>query len=232
MKAYTGVGSRDCPDYMFNLIAKIAFRLAKRGYVLRSGGAAGCDTAFEMGCLAAGGKSEIYIPWQGFNQSTSDLIFERFKNRFTAEIIAKLIHPAYGKLSRGAKMLHSRNVYQVFGTDLKSPSDFLLCYTTNGTAKGGTRTAIKLGELADIRTRNLYDASFAIHIMDRLHIPAIYYRKITGKRKANEEVVRIGDLNTTDLNQNKWFLVDDGGADPRSFNFCHPKNVVFHRNFR
>jgi len=43
-----------------------------------------------------------------------------------------------------AKKLHGRNVKQVLGDDLKTPSDFLLCWTKEGKDVGGTRTAIVL----------------------------------------------------------------------------------------
>jgi len=75
-----------------------------------------------------------------------------------AEEIVSEIHPfwkaekdaiAAGKplaktMSQGAKSLHTRNVFQVLGKDLKSPSEFLVCYAPvdkQGIPKGGTRTA-------------------------------------------------------------------------------------------
>ena len=72
MKAYyTGIGSRNIPDTYFNLIVVIAEYMAKQGYILRSGGADGSDTAFEIGCDKVNGKKEIYLPWKSFNKNKS-----------------------------------------------------------------------------------------------------------------------------------------------------------------
>lgn len=59
------------------------------------------------------------------------------------EAIAKG-EPLERTMSQGAKSLHTRNVFQVLGKDLKTPSEFLVCYAKvdkQGVPKGGTRTA-------------------------------------------------------------------------------------------
>jgi predicted Rossmann fold nucleotide-binding protein DprA/Smf involved in DNA uptake len=47
---YAGIGSRSTPPETLPLIESIAARLAEKGWVLRSGGADGADSAFEKGC--------------------------------------------------------------------------------------------------------------------------------------------------------------------------------------
>lgn len=64
---YTGVGSRETPRDVQAVMYKFAQKMALHGAVLRSGGADGADTAFELGCDKQQGKKEIYLPWQGFN---------------------------------------------------------------------------------------------------------------------------------------------------------------------
>ena len=114
--------------------------MAKRGYILRSGGADGSDTAFEIGCDRVNGKKEIYLPWKNFNGNKSNLIFD---DDIEAINIAKKYHPAYNGLSQGAKRLISRDSYQVLGKDLKTPSKYIICYT-DGT--GGTSQALRIAE--------------------------------------------------------------------------------------
>ena len=46
---YAGVGGRETPAHVLNLMTRIAQGLAKVGGILRSGGARGADTAFEAG---------------------------------------------------------------------------------------------------------------------------------------------------------------------------------------
>jgi hypothetical protein len=134
----------------------IAGILYLKRYILRSGGAEGADTAFERGVdivVSAGliGK-EIYVPWKGFRNNHKDDITEI---RITAFVIAQGIHPNWKGLSDGAKKLHARDIHQVLGRDLKTPSKFLICWTMNGEDIGGTRTAIKCARNNKIPVYNL-----------------------------------------------------------------------------
>lgn len=147
-KLYAGIGSRETPEPVLKLMFKIASILARKGYTLRSGAAEGADTAFELGCVSAGGKKEIWLPWKGFNDHEDTKLYPNPGHFAKAE--ASLSH--WAKLTQGAKRLHARNVGQVFGMHLEEPVDFVLCWTPDGattrdecTSKtGGTATAIKL----------------------------------------------------------------------------------------
>ncbi len=133
----------------------IAQDLSRKGWVLRSGGAEGADTAFEIG---AGSKKEIFLPWKGFNGNDSG-----FHNpTLGAYKLAESIIPWWNGMSDGAKKLHARNVHQVFGYTLKEPVRFVLCWTPNGESKGGTRTAIMLAYQANIPVINLWRDKFDI----------------------------------------------------------------------
>ena len=134
-KYYSGVGSRESPNDVMLAMTEIAIRLDLRSYILRSGGADGADLAFERGAT----NKEIWVPWKKFNGSESTLLPspEAFE-------LAKTIHPVWHKLTRGAQRLHARNCHQVLGGDLNTPSSFLLCWTKDAKATGGTATAINL----------------------------------------------------------------------------------------
>lgn len=160
---YTGVGSRQTPAPVLALMRGLAVHLAQHGYTLRSGGANGADTAFEAGAHA--GSAEIYLPWAGFNERhgsrylvmRGDPLWER------ATALATAVHPFWSNLSNGARALHARNVFQVLGRDLETPSKFLLCWTpcggdgvrTTGYSTGGTRTAIVIAEQFHVPVFNL-----------------------------------------------------------------------------
>lgn len=161
MKTYTGVGSRAAPEHILKTMCALGARLARKGWVVRSGAAAGSDSAFESGCDAAKGSKEIYIPWNSFNGRWSDgnsvLTLEQGDHDTALDII-KEIHPAFSKLSTGAKKLHARNVYQVLGIHLDNPSKFLICYApvdAQGVPKGGTRTAWVLAQMHNVPCFNL-----------------------------------------------------------------------------
>lgn len=148
IKYYTGVGSRQTPDFILSEMRKISYRLREEGFILRSGAAKGADKAFESG---AGYLKEIYF--------ASDATEE-------AEQIAKQFHPAWNKLSNYAKKLHARNVFQVLGKDLNTPSRFVLCWTPDGCEShkqrsiktGGTGTAISIADYHNIKVINLYNS--------------------------------------------------------------------------
>lgn len=139
---YAGIGSRDCPKDILDIIAKTGYWLAKKDFILRSGGAEGCDKAFEYGCDKAGGQKEIYLPWKGFNNSNSSLVVKDKK----AFDIARKYHPNFDSLRDGAKKLQARNSHQVLGLSLDSKADFIICYTKNGAGSGGTGQALRIAK--------------------------------------------------------------------------------------
>lgn len=151
-KIITGVGSRTSPKDALEKIGQIARHFAQQGYTLRSGGANGADLAFENAYRSEGrsDQMEIYLPWEGFNGSSSELYGvcpEALK-------LASTIHPAWNACSDAAKRLHARNCYQVLGRSLDRPSDLLVCWTPPGST-GGTRTAIVLAERHGVPVYNL-----------------------------------------------------------------------------
>ncbi len=149
MRYYAGIGSRNTPKEVQEAFIHIGMELAKRGYVLRSGGANGADSAFEMGCVLANGRKEIFLPWKNFNENKSPLYF--YANGLEAMDIAKKYHPNFQTLKPAAKSLIARNSYQVLGADLKTPSDFVICYTDGGRGEGGTGQALRIAKDNNIK---------------------------------------------------------------------------------
>lgn len=159
---YAGIGSRETPEDTMQLMRDVAYVLGKRGYTLRSGGAGGADTAFEKGCVAAGGKKEIYLPWKKFNNNLSPL----YLITPAAVELAIKHHPSGEKLraGRGSILnLMARNGYQVLGQNLETPSSFVVCYTKDQCIShdkrsyntGGTGQAITIASLNNIPIYNL-----------------------------------------------------------------------------
>lgn len=163
---YTGVGSRETPPDILTLIVRIAHRLTDLGWCLRSGGADGCDTAFFEGAKLSSifheVGFEVYLPWEGFNghRHSTFTISPRLQTWSQAEKIASEIHPAWDRLTRGPRALHTRNVFQVLGHNLQQPSKALLCWAKpvgkQGYVKGGTNTAVALAMKHNVPVLNLY----------------------------------------------------------------------------
>lgn len=138
-KYYTGIGSRKTPQHVLNLMTRVANKLESLGYILRSGGAVGADSAFERGVSNASHK-QIFLA----SDSTPE-----------AEQLASTIHPAWYRCSDYSRKLHGRNCFQVLGKDLKTKSLFVLCWTQDALPKGGTATAIRLAQQNGIPVYNL-----------------------------------------------------------------------------
>lgn len=176
MKYYTGIGSRETPNDIAQVVREIAFKLAQEGWTLRSGGAGGADTFFEEGCDDAGGEKEIYIPWNGFSnrQKGEQGIYLLSDGAFRhACSVVEQIHPAPAKLTRGAYALHARNCYQVAGLHLHKKSQMLVCWAKtdkNGDPVGGTRTAWMYAKELGIKSFNLYNDAHFKRIKDWLNV--------------------------------------------------------------
>jgi len=157
-KYFAGIGSRQTPRSVMDDMTLYASILNNEGYVLNSGGADGADTAFENG---AGDLKQIFLPWHGFNGREGIVV----GNKRGAREIAMEYHPYWDNLTQGGKKLHTRNVCQILGYDLKTPVEFVICWTPDGKPSGGTGTAIKIALDHGIRVFNLKNEVFPLDIL-------------------------------------------------------------------
>jgi len=175
-KCYAGIGARTTPEKILLEMRGLAEALATLGYVLRSGGAKGADNAFEIGCNVIDHKlKEIYLPWQNFNDNPS-------RNFYVCEKaieIALKYHPNPEWLrhkSPHVLKLMARNSYQVLGSELNHPVDFVVCWTQDGVesnkttrATGGTGQAIRIAQDYSIPVYNLKNKESLDRLIDELN---------------------------------------------------------------
>jgi len=159
---YAGVGSRETPADVFELMHRAASIFARAGWTVRTGGALGADEAFASGAAEINAElCELYLPWRGYNGKSS-----RFSTPSPDAVqIASGVHPTWESLGVGAKMLHARNVHIGLGPDVLQPllPRFILCWTKDGARResesssrtGGTRTVIVLGSRLGVPVHNL-----------------------------------------------------------------------------
>lgn len=119
---------------------KVSKFMARNEWTLRSGGAKGADTAFELGCDDREGKKEIYLPYKNFNGNGSPLFHVERK----ARLLAKLFHPNWPALGPTARDFMGRNTYQILSSDLDTPVSFVICWTPKGQVTGGTGQALRM----------------------------------------------------------------------------------------
>lgn len=169
--AYAGIGSRETPHDVLLLMNAVARKMAKRGWILRSGGATGADQAFLSGAIEAHKQHhsvETYLPWAKFEFDALhgiDLGDRRHIARFEPAPwtfpIAAQHHPRWATLSHGAQRLHARNVHQVLGYepvgDTFDVSKLIVCWTPDGLASGGTGQALRIAKAHGVQIRNLHD---------------------------------------------------------------------------
>lgn len=131
--------------------------LARRGWLLRSGGSPGADTAFEKSCDLGGGAKEIYLPWRGFNGSDSPL----FETPAAAAELARKIHPGLNRRSTSTQKLRARNVCQILGASLNEPSHLVIAWTENAVPSGGSATVLRVAKERGIPVINLGEPGYS-----------------------------------------------------------------------
>lgn len=169
---YAGIGSRETPGIILDRMITIAARLSKKGYLLRSGGAVGADKAFAMGAIAGYCEkraqadfdetkprphtAEIWLPWEGYKHVL--MPGETLHYPSTADwALASRHHPNWFQLSQKAKALHARNGPIIVGADHNTPVDFVVCWTKDGKASGGTGQGLRIAKDRGIPIYNLFN---------------------------------------------------------------------------
>ncbi len=175
-KIYAGIGSREIPSEQLAIMRFLALNLIQKDYTLRSGGAPGADQEFEWGAARSGlpknqieEQVEIYLPWKSFEEKNRSFITPyRTEPQKEAYPIAEEFHPAWNRLSFGAKALHARNAHQIYGYDVTKPifADFVICWTEGGKLKGGTAQALRIAQHHDIKIYNLGNESDYDELID------------------------------------------------------------------
>ncbi len=150
---YAGIGARATPPSILTAMTVMAGWLARQGWHLNSGGAAGADSAFAEGAPA--GHRTLYLPWSGYHRcagpdcrvlSPSDLA--------SCMAIAARLHPAWDRCSPAVRRLHARNA-AILGSGLGRPVDAVVAWTPGGTITGGTGLGIRMAIEAGIPVLNL-----------------------------------------------------------------------------
>jgi hypothetical protein len=160
MKYYAGIGSRETPADVLFRMKVYARQLEAFGFILRSGGADGADSAFADAVSPE--HQDIYLPWAGFNHKTGivagyDAHLAQIAERYYP-VTTDLRRPTWRDLRQSVKKLHTRNVAQILGH--ASPpvlSLFVLCWTPEAHGGGGTGQAIRVARGYGVPVYDLAD---------------------------------------------------------------------------
>ncbi len=150
---YAGIGSRATPRAVLEQMTVMAAWLARRGWHLHTGGAAGADTAFAAG--APSGLRTLFLPWPGYRGNAGPDCRTLSPDRMERCLsIASALHPAWHRCSPAARKLHARNA-AILGADTAAPTDVVVAFTVAGAVKGGTGMGIRIAHDRGIPVLNL-----------------------------------------------------------------------------
>ena len=189
---FTGIGSRKIGKSFDSIyLAKLASYFAKEGFIVRHGDAVGSDRIFRDE-FRNRGKQEIYIPWKSFiddydySADMGDCVLGEINvyciSDYDKKSIKEINHilkecGLYFKKESTTKLVQ-RNVLQVLGKDLQTPSEFVICWTPDGAESlkdiskdtGGSRVAIGVADLFDIPVYNIKNNDTLEYITDVIGI--------------------------------------------------------------
>ena len=150
---YAGIGARATPPSILTAMTVMAGWLARQGWHLNSGGAAGADSAFADGAPA--GRRTLYLPWSRYNGCTGpDCRVLSPSDLPSCMAIAARLHPAWDRCSPAVRKLHARNA-AILGAGLDRPVDAVVAWTPGGRITGGTGMGIRIAIEAGIPVLNL-----------------------------------------------------------------------------
>lgn len=161
-KIITIVGARKTPVEIIHQCQNDIGQLNKENYIFRSGNAQGFDQVIAN---VPEKCREVYLPYHNFGCSLNNYrnVFvpkRDFDNWGRAVNIVKELHPNKN-LTDMQMMYLARDVYQVLGKDLQTPSDLVICWTEDG--------ASELHQL----TRKTGGTAMALRVAFRYNIPVI-----------------------------------------------------------
>jgi hypothetical protein len=146
---YAGIGSRQTPQAVCDFMrAAATYLCGSGGIILRSGGAQGADQAFESG-VPFPDRKQILVPWEGFEGRP-------LVHPVTDWAVSTAQEHFQGELPHNLRGIMGRNVMQVLGPSADFPwSSFVLCWTPDGKASGGTGMAMRIAKAKGIPVFNL-----------------------------------------------------------------------------
>jgi len=191
---YTGIGSRQLPRKLLDLMEALGLKLRGKGYKLRTGDAPGADRAFALGASKdlkpkdLDNFLELYAPLGDQRYLPSLLSSARRvppREGPVFDELMQLLKQYHPSTPSGVKLhthpsfrYHFRNPLQLFGANMDKPSDFVMAAVNPKYFKtkdlrdlGGTGQNLRIAKAKDIPTVILnpeYPNAKRMLLLDRL----------------------------------------------------------------
>jgi hypothetical protein len=168
-----GVGSREVPESILEIMIRLGRTYTDLGFQMSSGDAWDSDRAFLYGAKQSRRYSEVgarvYLNKDGVNRRyVEENPFYIDASKFdsttqaTARSMACYARDGFGGLNEFGIQLHTRNVYQIHGESLTDTISAIWFYAEpdgRNKVSGGTNTAFQLAKIAKVPLiENLYYA--------------------------------------------------------------------------
>lgn len=167
---YAGVGSRETPEDVLQLMQELSLELYSKGYALSSGDATGADRAFWKGATKSpyyrhlGARIYLSAAWVRGRAADPENYFYNALSYHTfgeAKDTAEIARGGWYGLNEWGVNLHTRNVFQILGSNLTEHVQFLIYWAKpigkTEKVKGGTNTALQIAKRFGVKQRiNLY----------------------------------------------------------------------------
>lgn len=163
MKRIAFIGTREPelrPAEWVKLYCDAVAAAVQHGHMVVTGGAPGCDQLAANRALTLGGQVMLILPFYNYEREWVSTVKSAFLKQLLIvadpehhrdwEASVDRYHPAAGSLSRGARMMHSRN----FG--IVSNSDATVALPSSKPGGGGTGQGIRICRALGIK---LFDLS-------------------------------------------------------------------------
>ena len=132
-----GIGSRETPAAILQLMETLAADVARRGHTMKSGNAVGADQAFGRGVNSVDpGLLHLKLPWRGYNEEAIaggnkvEIVPSEAMSAYYYDL-ARRYHGAWSRLRQGGRKLMARNMMIVEDVDL------CICWTNPAKPWGG-----------------------------------------------------------------------------------------------
>jgi len=177
------IGSRDLTTAQLGICEKLGFWVVQCGHILDTGNAPGADQAFARGAnQVRPDLVHLHLPWYNFERQAihddnvvhllNDLDELHFK---LYESVAIQHHPAWGRLSQGARKLMLRNSSIMFPTVVPEgsgiegvPVDMCLALPSDKPGGGGTGQGMRIAQDTTTRLFNLRETFAGDHRLFQL----------------------------------------------------------------
>jgi uncharacterized protein YeaO (DUF488 family) len=145
VRHYAGIGATLTPPKVLKEMESIAALLEEKGFVLRSGGAKGADSAFEKGVK---------------NSSMKEIFYASDCEDWCLKEVSRYVpsnRPPLEKMKSYTQKLLGRNMKQILGARGDKPVDFVVCWTSDGKDSGGTGYGLRCAKEHGIAVYNLFN---------------------------------------------------------------------------